>query len=69
MPNYVDLTYRKKKTKPMSCEDRQKYNEKYREENSYSISCECGASVKAMSFYNHKKTKQHIEFVKSKLAT
>jgi hypothetical protein len=66
----VDLTFMGKKKKgksfhTMTPEERQQYNAKYREENSYTITCSCGATLKAISFYNHKKTKQHTDYVSS----
>ena len=57
---HVDLTYTRKK--PSRTEYHKDYNQKYREEHSNVIMCDCGGSFKQTSEYAHRKTKRHLLF-------
>jgi hypothetical protein len=60
---HVDLTYTRKK--PSRTEYHKDYNQKYREEHSNVIMCDCGGSFKQTSEYAHRKTKRHLLFSSS----
>jgi hypothetical protein len=57
---HIDLTYTKKK--PTRSEYHRDYNQKYREEHSNVIVCDCGGTFKQTSEYAHRKTKRHLLF-------
>jgi len=51
-------------TPPLSKQDKMKeYNAKYRERHSGMMTCECGATFREISRYNHLRSKGHVEWM------
>jgi hypothetical protein len=51
-------------TPPLSKQDKMReYNAKYRERHSGMMTCECGATFREISRYNHLRSKGHLEWM------
>jgi hypothetical protein len=63
--NKEEIKVKGKKYREENKEEIKEYSEKYYEENKEKITCECGSIVTKCNLTKHKKTKKHLEYLKS----